>query len=105
MCLAAKNENGLERSQDFLSGGCHVGQDKDSKPQTKNKTNKDVQSSAEKVMVTVLLITTVYCSFKEPRIIINAEQYLDTLKSLRVSLKYKRSGKLTSGVILLHDNT
>ena len=35
---------------------------------------------------------------------INTERYADSLKCLRVSIKNKRPGKLTNGVILLHGN-
>ena len=42
--------------------------------------------------------------FKELGVNINAERYVDSLKCLQVSIKNKRPGKLTNGVILLQDN-
>lgn len=42
--------------------------------------------------------------FKEPALNNKAKLYSDTLKRLCISIKYKRSGKLTSSVILLCGN-
>ena len=42
--------------------------------------------------------------FKEPGVNLNAERYADSLKRLRASIKNKRLGKLTNGVILMYDN-
>jgi hypothetical protein len=35
---------------------------------------------------------------------INAQRYCDTLQNLRRAIKHKRHGKLTRGVLMLHDN-
>ena len=45
-----------------------------------------------------------FLDFKEPGVNINAERYVDSLKRLRVTIKNKRPGKLTNGVILPHGN-
>ena len=42
--------------------------------------------------------------FLEHRKTINSDVYCETLRSLRKSIKSKRPGLLTEGVILLHDN-
>ena len=64
------------------------------------------QPSEGKVVVTVFFdyqgVLLLY--FKEPGVSTNSERYADSLKRLRVSIKNKRPGKLTNGVILLHDN-
>ena len=57
-------------------------------------------------MVTVYFyyLSVLILDFKEPGVNINTERYADSLKRLRVRIKTKRPGKLTNGVILLHDN-
>ena len=42
--------------------------------------------------------------FLEHRKTVNSDVYCETLRSLRKSIKSKRPGLLTEGVILLHDN-
>lgn len=62
--------------------------------------------SAGKVMLTVFfdIRGPVHIEFLEHRKTINSEVYCETLRSLRRSIKSKRPGLLTEGVILLHDN-
>ena len=43
--------------------------------------------------------------FMEPGTTITSETYCETLKKLRRAIENKRRGMLTSGVVLLHDNT
>jgi glycine cleavage system protein P-like pyridoxal-binding family len=43
--------------------------------------------------------------FTEPGTTITSEMYCETLKKLHRAIQNKRRGMLTSGVVLLHDNT
>jgi hypothetical protein len=42
--------------------------------------------------------------FKDPDITVNVLRCCDTLRDLRIAIKRKRPGMLTTGVIVLHDN-
>ncbi len=62
--------------------------------------------SARKVMLTVFFDHegVVYSEFTPKGSTVNSETYCKTLKNLRKAIKDRRPGKLTDGVILLHDN-
>lgn len=64
------------------------------------------QVSAGKVMVTAFFDHEglLLADFKEPGVNISAAHYKDTLDKLHKAIKAKRPGKLSQGVILLHDN-
>jgi histone-lysine N-methyltransferase SETMAR len=55
---------------------------------------------------------TVFVDIHEPLLLewmpvgatINAQRYCDTLQNLRWAIKNKRPGKLSRGVVMLHDN-
>lgn len=63
-------------------------------------------ASAGKVLLTVFFDVQgpLLVEFLEHRRTINSDVYCETLRSLRRSIKNKRPGLLTVGVVLLHDN-
>lgn len=65
-----------------------------------------VQPSAGKVMLTFFFDHEgpLLIEFTEPRVHINANLYNETLNKLHQAIRRKRPGKLSRGVILLHDN-
>lgn len=65
-----------------------------------------VQPSAGKVMATVFFDWegVVYTEFMPKGTTINAASYCQTLQKLRTAIKQRRRGRLSEGVILLHDN-
>lgn len=73
-----------------------------------NKPRKFKQSLANrKLMATVFWDRkgVLLIKFMEPGTMITSETYCETLKKLRRAIENKRRGMLTSGVVLLHDNT
>ncbi|KFM62375.1 Histone-lysine N-methyltransferase SETMAR, partial [Stegodyphus mimosarum] len=62
--------------------------------------------SAGKVMMTLFFDRegVVHTEFMPKGATINASSYCETLKRLRKSLKNRRPGKLSKGIVLLHDN-
>ena len=71
-------------------------------PQKKFKT----QPSAGKVMATVFWDSkgVLMVDYKPAGISITGAYYADLMKQLRTAIKEKRRGKLSQGVLLLHDN-
>ncbi|GBM81402.1 Mariner Mos1 transposase [Araneus ventricosus] len=70
------------------------------------RTKSKVPPSADKVMTTVSFDCegVVYTEFKRKGRTINAESNCETLRGLLKALKNKRRGKLSKGIVLLHDN-
>ena len=62
--------------------------------------------SAGKVLATVFFDCegVVYTEFMPKGSTINAASYCETLKHLRKAIKDRRPGRLSDGIILLHDN-
>lgn len=64
------------------------------------------QPSAGKIMATVFWDSkgVILIDYKPPKTTITGAYYADLLKRLRAAIKEKRRGKLTAGVMILHDN-
>lgn len=62
--------------------------------------------SAGKVMLTLFFDNqgVVYSEYMPRGTTINSEAYCETLKRLRKAIKERRPGKLSKGIVLLHDN-
>lgn len=65
-----------------------------------------VAQSAGKIMATVFWDTEgiLLIDYKDKGVSITGEYYADLLRQLKTAIKEKRRGKLTKGVLLLHDN-
>lgn len=72
----------------------------------KPKKFKQTQYTSRKLMVTVFWDKdgVLLVDFMERGTTITADVYCETLKKLRRAIQNKRRGKLSSGIILLHDN-
>jgi histone-lysine N-methyltransferase SETMAR len=73
-----------------------------------NKPRKFKQSLANRKLVATVFWNrkgVLLIEFIEPGTTITSETYCETLKKLRRAIENKRRGMLTSGVVLLHDNT
>ena len=66
-----------------------------------------VEKSAGKVMATVFWDEKglLLLEFMPQKTTITGQNYANTITALREAIKEKRQGKLSAGVLLLHDNT
>lgn len=73
---------------------------------TRPPVKAKVVKSAGKVMLTLFFDASgwIHVDWLPPKTTINAQYYCKVLSELRESIKNKRRGKLTRGVLLLHDN-
>ncbi|CAH2257986.1 jg25254 [Pararge aegeria aegeria] len=63
-----------------------------------------VSQSAGKIMATIFWDSILLIDYKDKGVSITGEYYASILERLKEAIKAKRRGKLTKGVLLLHDN-